>query len=143
GKDIIFSYGPLSFLSTRTGYGISRWYMLLFDIFIIINFFFVFKDFIQRAYDKFIAVVFLLAIFILVRIFFGSDTAWVLLSFSIFWMYKFFKSPSLLSAIMQALLITITFYCKLNTGIVILFFFAAHLANMIYFKKVTRKMVVI
>src|ERR1041384_5686999 len=42
GEDIIYTYGPLGFLATRIGLGISRYFFLLFDIFITINFFFVF-----------------------------------------------------------------------------------------------------
>src|SRR5882762_9492533 len=44
GKDIVYTYGPLAAFSTRIGWGISRWVFLVFDAFIVVNFYFVFID---------------------------------------------------------------------------------------------------
>src|SRR5476651_520490 len=86
GKDIICTYGPLAFLSTRIGWGISRWALVLFDGFLVVNFYFVFIDFLKKNTDKFLAVAILICTMLTVNQYFGPDLSWVLLFFIIYWM---------------------------------------------------------
>jgi hypothetical protein len=137
GNDIIATYGPLGFLSTRIGWGVSRWVFLLFDLFLVINFFLVFRDFLRKAGDKFLAGVIVLATVLLCSPFFGTDTSWVLLFFTCYWMYKGFAGGGLLPLVAIVLLTALSFYIKANTGLIILFLFAGYLVNLYFFKKIS------
>jgi hypothetical protein len=136
GTDVIFSYGPLGFLATRVGWGISRWTFLLFDLFVVVNFFFVFKDFIKNAIDKFLAILILFCIILLMRSYYGTDLSWALLFLTFYWMYKTFLNPRLLYFVIIGVLITLSFYIKLNTAFVGILFFIAHLVNLLVSKKI-------
>jgi hypothetical protein len=137
GKDIIFSYGPLSFLSTRNGWGVSRWVFLLFDLFLVVNFFLVFREFVKKAVDKFMALLILAAVTLLCNPFYGTDLSWVLLVFTLYWMYKAFLDPKPWYFMMIAVLTALSFYIKLNTALVVILLVAGYLVNGVVFKKIS------
>lgn len=62
GKDIVYTYGPLGFLETRVAYGISPIWLLLFDGFVLINLFSIFRSYIQQSSNKWIAAALLIAL---------------------------------------------------------------------------------
>lgn len=127
GKDIVYTYGPLGFLSTRIGWGVSRWVFVAFDLLLIINFFFVFKDFLKASASKLMGTLILVAATLLMNTHHGTDLSWVLMFLVYYWLYKAYLSPSLLSFVMICLLTVIAFYVKVNTGIVTICVIAAYM----------------
>lgn len=136
GTDIIYTYGPLGVLATRAGMGISRWVFLLFDFYLICNFYFLFKDFLLNATEKFIALLVVFAITLLLDTNIGGDLSWVITVFSFYWMYKSYQEPRYVYFLLSVLNIVLCFYIKLNAGIIGFFFLFAHLANLLMFKKI-------
>ncbi|MBS1774338.1 MAG: hypothetical protein JST82_15890 [Bacteroidetes bacterium] len=136
GKDIIYTYGPLGYLATRMGWGISKWVFLLFDIFIVFNLYHIFKDFLRIAADKLIAIILLVMVSLTVEPGYGSDLSWAVMMFSFYWMYKSFNEPKYIYFIMACLQIILCFYIKLNAGLVGIVILGGHLLNLLIFKKI-------
>lgn len=137
GKDIVYTYGPLGFLATRIGLGVSKWIFLLFDAYLVFNFYCIFKDFLINTIDKFIGIAIVFIITLLMNPNHGGDLSWVVTIFSFYWMYKSYESPRFIYYALIVLNIVLCFYIKLNAGIIGFFFLAGHLLNMLCFKKVT------
>ncbi len=135
GKDIVYTYGPFSFVSTRVGWGISRWTFLLFDVFWVFNFFFLFKDFLIRTQYKFLAFLVLFMTSSMLATFYGSGQVWVYYIFICYWMYKIYEQPRLIYFLPLMLLIIFSFYIKLNTGLFAIMFFIMHLVVMVLTRK--------
>jgi hypothetical protein len=136
GKDIIYTYGPLGFLSVRFGLGISRWVYVAFDFFLVINYFFLFKDFIATARNKFIGVLIIFCITLILNTNPGADLSWVLTIFSFYWMYKTYKEPKIPYFIFISALTTFCFFLKLNTGLIGICFLVVHVLNLLIYKKI-------
>lgn len=136
GKDIVYTYGPLGFLATRLGYGIPRWLFAAFDLFIVLNFFWVFRDFIRSSGDKFLAVLFVCCITLLVQTFTGVGIAWIMLFLLCFCIGKLHADPRLGLFLYLSLLITLSFFLKLNTGLIGALLHVACLLNLYVFKKI-------
>lgn len=134
GKDIIYTYGPLGFLATRFAWGVSRWFFLAFDLMLMVNFFYVFKDFLKASISKTLGALILLAAMLLMQTDHGSDLSWVLLFLIFFWIYKTFTQPSARSFIMLIILTVLSFYVKMNTGLIGICVLVAHLA-LLYFSE--------
>ncbi|WP_448699276.1 hypothetical protein ACFGVR_20090 [Mucilaginibacter sp. AW1-3] len=137
GKDILYTYGPLAFFSTRNGWGISKWIFLLFDGFIVVNFYFVFIDLIKSNADKFLAVALLICTMLTVNQCLGTDLSWVILFFIIYWMIKTFNEQRPVYMAMLILLTVLAFYIKLNTGLIASVLFCGHIINLFVCKKLT------
>ncbi|MEP6611121.1 MAG: hypothetical protein ABJA76_04535 [Mucilaginibacter sp.] len=142
GKDIVYTYGPLANLSTRTGQGLPVWAMLLFDGFLIVNFYFVFADFIKSNVNKLLAVAILICALLLVNTCFGSDTAWVLLFFIIYWMVKTFNNPRQQYIATLIVLTILAFYIKMNTGLIAMVLLCGHFVNLVVCKKISWVMLI-
>ncbi len=130
GKDVIFNYGPLAFLSTRLSWEISKWTFIVFDLFLLLNYFFVFADFLKRTTNKPLAVIILVIIPLLIEPFIGADLAWLILFFIIYWMYKTFYDQHYVYLTILTLLVILAFYIKMNTGLIAVIFLIAHLVNL-------------
>ncbi len=137
GKDIVYTYGPLAWLSTRTGLGIPAWLFALFDGFLIVNFYFVFIDVIKNNKNKFLAMVILISIMLVVNQTLGSDLSWVMLFLIIYWMVKTFYNQRSLFIALLLLLTVIAFYIKMNTGLIAIVLLCFHFINLFVCKKVT------
>lgn len=136
GKDVIYTYGPLAFFSTRIGLGISRYTFLLFDVFIVLNFFAVFRDYLKNAVDKYTAIIILLGITFMINPYYGSELSFLLLFFTFHWLYKSYNNSRFSYYFIIAFLITLSFYIKLNTGLTGVLFLFFHLTNLIISHKI-------
>ncbi len=136
GKDIIYTYGPLGYLSTRYGFGVPLWQFICFDLLVVVNFFFVFKDFIFSSFSRVLGVFTIFCISLLVNRFYGSDTSWVLLFFLYYWFYKSYTNPKTIYFVMIGLLLVLSFYIKQNTWLLGSIAFTAHLVNLHIAKKI-------
>lgn len=139
GKDIVFTYGPLGFLATRIGWGVSRWVFLLFDFFIVLNFFYIFKDFLKNCTNKFIGVFILVGVTLTVNMLHGTDLSMVLLVLSFYWVHKTYQEPDTFSLVMLGLIVLITFYVKMNTGLLGIILFIAHIVLLYILNKISIK----
>lgn len=136
GKDIIYTYGPLGFLATHIGLGVSRWTFLLFDVFMVFNFFYIYRDFIQSATDKWLALFMLIAVSLTVGTLHGSDLSWVITVFSFYWMYKLHDQIRISYFVYLCINIIICFFLKLNTGLIGTVLLTGCLLNLLIFKKI-------
>ncbi len=127
GHEMVYTYGPLSFLSTKVGWGISGWVFWAIDLFVVANFAAIFRDFILRATIKPLAAAAVFLLTLAVPLFYGSGLAWVLLAANFFWMYRSLQSPRWYYFALLAALIAIAFYLKLNTGLFAIVFLLGHL----------------
>lgn len=139
GKDIVFTYGPLGFLATRIGWGVSRWTFLLFDLFMIVNFFYIFKDFLKASTNKFVGVFILLATTLTLNMMHGTDLSLLLLAFSFYWIYKSYANPTPSSLVWLGLIVIIAFYVKMNTGLLVILLFLTHIMLMYFLNKISLK----
>ena len=103
GQDIIYTYGPLSFLATKVGWGISRWVFLAADLFVVVNFYLAFKDYLLRSANKAVAFLILFLLVLTFPLYFGSGLSWLLLFFMFYWMYKSYERPVFPHFLMLAL----------------------------------------
>lgn len=136
GKDIVYTYGPLGFLSTRIGWGIPAWLFFVFDVFLVANFFFVFRDFLLGIQEKFIAILIVVVTTLLLGTNHGSDLSWVLTVFIYYWMFKSYKEPRTFYFVMMAACIVLCFFVKLNAGLIGITFLGAHLLNLLVYKRI-------
>lgn len=137
GKDIIYTYGPLGFLSTRNMWGVSRWVFLAFDMLLVVNFFYVFKDFLKASASKLLGALVLVAAMLMMNTDHGTDLSIVLLFLVFFWLYKTYLQPSNASFAMLILLTVISFYIKMNTGLVGFCFLLVHLVLLYFADKIS------
>lgn len=139
GKDVVFTYGPLGFFATRVGWGVSKWWFLLFDLLVVINFFFLFKDFLKRSTSKFVGVFILIGVMLTMNTLHGTDLGWLLLVFIFYWVYKTYAEPSNASFIMLTLLVLLAFYIKMNTGLIGIMLLAVHIVFLVFINKIKIK----
>jgi hypothetical protein len=137
GHDIIYTYGPLSFLSTKIGWGIPGFVFALFDAFVALNFFFLYRDLILGSRYKVLGALLAFVMTLAVPVFYGSGLAWVLMVLIYFWMYRNYVSPRPWQLAMLVLLITIAFYVKLNTGLFTILFLLGYLVLMLLAKRMS------
>jgi hypothetical protein len=124
GRDWIFTFGPLGYLFTRNPYGIVNWPLLLYDVFVAVNVFFVVSCYLRRLNSNRALLVFLLIIFLLLRGAWESFILFYLFLFYLFYALEHKKPQYLLVALLLCLLI---FYIKLNLGLVVIACFFAYL----------------
>ncbi len=137
GKDIVYTYGPLGILSTRIGTGISKWIFILFDIYMVLNFYFILKDYLVAAVNKFVAIATVFCMTLLMSTSHGSDLSWVVLMFSFYWMFRSYAEAKYWYYALVVLNLVLCFYIKLNAGLVGLVFLGGHLLTMLIYKRIS------
>jgi len=118
GQDIIFTYGPLSYLSTRVGWGHNRIDFLIYDLFLAINFFLMFFLSLKDSKNKTITILLIFTIIFLYPLWVGSSNAIILMAFLIFWIRQSIESPKVIYFIFQIIILTLVFFIKFNTGLI-------------------------
>ena len=141
--DAINSFGPLSFLATRLGWGISKWAFLLFDLFMIFNFFYVFKDFQKASRGKFLTAFILFGVMLLTQIAHFTDLSWVYFSVFLFWLFRTYLSPINFSLVMLCLFTFLLFFIKANLGLVALVILIVHAVLLYFVEKLDLKQTLI
>lgn len=127
GRDTIFSYGPLSFLSTRLPFAGVHLPLLLFDLFLYSHLLFICWYAVRASRTPTAVWCLGLAFFIFTPDFYFLDLSIVLLALQIFFMLHFLeheRAPALLSAACFSIL---AFYLKSNSGVLALILFAGTL----------------
>ena len=143
GKDIAFTYGPLAYLSTRIGWGISKYHLLLFDLFMSLNFFLLFYNAYIKSENKKIAVLIVAATCFFLPSSFGSGNALVLLAFLIFWIRRSLDEYQLYYYVMQIAIIVLLFFVKFNTSLISFFLFFISLLYKTLFTKEKKVLLIV
>ena len=136
GRDIVYTYGPLSFFATRCGYGISRWAFLAFDLMMVLNFFMVFRNYLSEAIDKFLGLITVFFVCLLIRTFIGVGITWILLFLVYFWVNRSYDKFKPLSFCYAGFLSGLSFFIKLNGGFIGILIYLTALANLQYHRKI-------
>lgn len=133
---ILFGGGPFAFLATRVQAGLSRIWLFLFDMLVVVNFFFLFKDFLKKCTNKFIGVFILLGVMLAMNTMHGADLGWLVLVFILYWMNKTYLEPSNASFIMLAILAIVGLYIKADTGCLGVLLLVLHAGLLTFINKI-------
>jgi hypothetical protein len=126
GSDYIFTYGPLGYLSTSIPIYASYFAIFTFNIFIILNGLY-FIYYVQKQIEsKLFKVLFYLVIFYFNFLFIDRSGILLLFYFQ-FHMFCYIKNKKLISLIISSIIVAISFYIKVNTGIIATFLFFSHI----------------
>ncbi len=128
GIDNAFTYGPLSQLCTRIGWGESHYTFLLFDLFMAVNYFCIFFFAYRESKNKIVAAIVILAAIILFPFWVSSAYAIILMLVLIFWIRKSLDYPRWVYYALQIAIITLLFFIKFNTGFIAYPLFLAGIA---------------
>lgn len=136
GTDFAFTYGPLGFFCTRLCWGASKWPLFLLDLFVFINFLLIpFIAFRQSA-NKVITALLILSIIIILPAWLGASMALVLMGFTVFWIRISMDNPKPFYFIFQIIIVTLLFFIKFNTGLIVFPLFFSGLVYSAISKKV-------
>lgn len=132
GEEIIFTYGPLSFLSTRVIINSSVWPLILFDIYFAGSFIYIFYKIISNPFS------WRKSALILITCFFYKQAMLLSLVFTlqllaILYIHQYRKERSLLFILQAIVLTTLIFYIKLNLAFVSILIFILYV---LYLKRV-------
>jgi hypothetical protein len=142
GKDFVFTYGPLSYLPLKLGWGINRYHFLFFDLFISLNFFLIcFLEYL-RAGNKLLFVYLVAATTFFLPLAFGPSYSLVLLAFLVYWIINSLDKEHLIFDFIQLVIVILIFYIKFNSGLIGLLFFAVGILYRLIFKKDRRVRVI-
>ncbi|MBP6558605.1 MAG: hypothetical protein KA213_09590 [Flavobacterium sp.] len=118
GTDFAFTYGPLSYLSTRLGWGTSGNNLILFDVFFYLNLFLVYFLSFKNSRNKVITALLIIGYTLLIPVHIGSSTALILLAFLVFWIRQSIEKPKFIYYLFQIALLFVLFFIKFNTGLI-------------------------
>jgi hypothetical protein len=138
GKDIVFTYGPLSFFSTRIGWGCNKYIFLLYDLFCFLNFALIFYYSLLNNKNKLLTLISIFIVVSVVPTYLGGANALVLFLFLLFWLVRNIEEYKLINYIFQIILICLLFYIKLNTGLISIVLFTLTFIYLFFSKKDNR-----
>lgn len=118
GTDFAFTYGPLSYLSTRLAWGTNGTSLFLFDIFFFINMFLLCFLSFKKSGNKVITAALIIAYTLLLPGYLGPAVPLIMLSFLVFWIRQSIDEPKYVYYIFQIILLYLLFFIKFNTGLI-------------------------
>jgi hypothetical protein len=133
GKDFIFTYGPLSYLSTRMSWGINKYQFIFYDLFFAFNFFWIFYKTYLKSINKCFGMLLIIIVAGFLPIYFGSGNALVLNAFLLYWIRESLEENKPFYYLMQIAVLALVFFIKFNTGLISFIFFSAGLAYKLIF----------
>jgi hypothetical protein len=139
GENLAFTYGPLSHLVTRIGWGENKFSFLFFDFFMLVNYFLVFFISLKKNANKIITTLIIIAICLILPLWIGVSNSVVMMFFLIFWIRLSLDRPYILYYLIQIIIITLLFFIKFNTGLIVLPLFYAGLVCNFYYKVSDKK----
>lgn len=135
GSDFAFTYGPLSYLAIRNGWGMSKYSFLLFDIFYFINIFAICFITYKKSINKFLVILAIAAAFYTIPGYIGGSQALVLLLFMVFWIRQNLEDIKWFKYVFSIMLLVLMFFIKFNTALIA---FLPYFGMLIYFA-ITRR----
>ncbi|MBN8640952.1 MAG: hypothetical protein J0L86_03990 [Flavobacteriales bacterium] len=135
GTDIAFTYGPLSYLTTRVGWGVNKIDFILYDAFVFLNFFLVYFLSIKNSKNKWVTILLVIGNCLLIQIYIGATHSLILLAFLVFWIRLSLDKPKWIYYVFQIVIVVLLFFIKFNTGLIALPLFLAGLFCNGFYKK--------
>lgn len=120
GTDFTFTYGPLAYFITRNGWDINKYVLLAYDVFYLFNFCALIFITFRKSSNKWLAALLIVSLLVIVPTFPFGGAAIILFVFLIFWVTMAIRLPRPLYMVMAALLGSLLFFVKFNTGFVAL-----------------------
>ena len=111
GTDFVFTYGPLGVLQTRLSIGVHEVVYILFDVFILANFFYVFFRIITRTNVAVSSILIYLCIWFAV-----SDASLSLLWLALFLIFEYIETRNTLILMDIVVIAVLCFFIKLSTA---------------------------
>ena len=118
GKEFAFTYGPLSYLSTRIAWGCNKYIFFLYDLFCYLNFFLIFYYSLCNNKNKVLTFISIIIIATVVPTYLGGANALVLFLFLVFWLVRNIEEVKKINYIFQIILLCLLFFIKFNTGLI-------------------------
>jgi len=115
GKDWVFTYGPLGFLSTRQYLFVSEMLFLVFDLFCISVLIYILNYTFNKLQDP---VKYLCIPYFIVMISHNAEINFSLFTFFIFLIFHAYREKSQVSLLLAGIISTLSFFVKLNLGLV-------------------------
>ncbi|WP_306351255.1 hypothetical protein [Flavobacterium sp. '19STA2R22 D10 B1'] len=143
GKDIAFTYGPLSYLSTRVGWGVDKIDFILYDLFISFNFFYIFFTSYVKSSNKKLTALLIFVISFALPAYLGAGTSIVLMAFLLFWIRQSLDNNHYINYIFQIILLVLMFFVKFNTGLISFVLLLPIILYQCIFHKETRKIYIV
>lgn len=119
GRDLIFTYGPLGFLSTRVDFGINFLYLVLFDVFIAANIGFIIWYIWKRHFNFGVIIITLLICYLSPVV----DASFKLLFIMLFWLVIGAREKSASYFLVPFAVAVVSFFIKINTSFIAIFIF--------------------
>lgn len=135
GKDVAFTYGPLSYLIIKNGWEASKWSLLFFDIFYYLNFTIIFYLSLRSYVNKIAVVLIAVLLTAIIPAYPNGGAALVLLLFLAFWIYRNLETIKGINYIFQIAIIILLFFIKFNTGLISFVLFYTAIIYLLIFKK--------
>jgi len=136
GRDIIYTYGPLGYLTQRFAIDTPAWHFLVFDIFFFLNIGLL-LFFTLPKQTKFYQYTIHFVLFILISSLFGEWVIFTLFFVGIFTGLKFLNTQKLWMLYHSIIISIVIFYTKANYGIIALGFVAVLLSYAFFSKRLT------
>ncbi len=117
GRDFIFTYGPLGFLSSRISAQSTRWLIFSYDLFIALQFALIWLESRRLAPSPLTPLLLFAICFVLAGASYYLDPPVVLFLFSSFWLFADRERPSSFRYLLSLLNALLSFYIKVNLGL--------------------------
>ena len=135
GTDFAFTYGPLGWLCTRITWGENRWILLSWDLFFLLNYFLIFLITFIQSKNKILTGLLIALIVLLFPRSAGAASALILMAILVFWVRQSMDTPKPIYYLFQIVIVTLLFFVKFNTGLIVFPFFIAGLVYNFLAKK--------
>lgn len=129
GQDFVFTYGPLVECCTRIGVGTSKWILFAFDGFVFLNYFLLARLALLQSKNTWVTLLLLALVVLIFPEANGASQALILLGFLVFWARVSLDGPKVYYFVLQIAILTILFFLKFNTGLIV---FPLYLAGLFY-----------
>ncbi len=132
GSDFAFTYGPLGPFVTRIGWEENRMLILLFDLFLFVNFLFLFFLTVRESKNKLVAILAIVVVLVVLPASIGNAKVLILMALLAFWIRRSMDHPKPLYYFFQISIVVLLFFIKFNTGLIV---FALYFAGIGYHLK--------
>ncbi|WP_284650994.1 hypothetical protein [Flavobacterium terrisoli] len=118
GTEFSFTYGPMGYLCTRINIGENKYLILAYDLFVFINYFFLFFYSLKKSNNKIITFLIILSVCLIFPSNSTAAGALILMAFLIFWIRMSLDNPKPIYYLFQIAIVILAFYIKFNTGLI-------------------------
>ncbi len=121
GKDFAFTYGPLSYLAIRIGWGVSKWQFLVFDLFCFINLFLFFFISYKKSVNKIFSIAAIVSVTLILPTYLGGAMALLLFLTLIFYIRQTIEKQRWIYYTFSMVLLVLIYFIKFNTALISFF----------------------